>query len=282
MSSFIEKNFPTLARKNKKPKITGKKKGKQETKKKGKGKETAAPEEEQEFVIPKEYKKKPLTLPQVDLLPPALVIDVKNRALKRRFLIAGVTLVVIIVLLFVYQIGRTAIEEQLATSTQQAVDDAKQELTQYKPFLDYSDAVRKRRALASTIVNDNIPYYPIVQSVLRAQPAGGEYSSIQVTAMLKPNPSDEDNKTFSEACGPSDEPFQTENPAPKACVKISGSVKSVAGVNQMRKALKSNPKFARVYVTYTTGTETAPGTTGVETSAVVSFQGSFIVKEGKK
>lgn len=251
-SAWVEKAFPTFANRGKnKPGKGGGKKAK-----------AGAPASK-----PKEVKPR---LPQVDLLPPKLVLQVRRRQLRFAFLVAGMVAVILLTLAYLFQTGRATIETSGLTLAEQSAAAAAADLERYQPVTTYLAAAAERETLVQQIVTSDVPYQATLTSLETGLP-GGKYQTISI----KPNPAAKDDAAaqlaFVDACGPKTDPFSTETAPTAACVNIAGTAPDRAALNGLALALRSNPANENVYL--------VPSSTTSATSGV-SFQGSFTVLVG--
>lgn len=264
-SAALEKAFPTLFKD---------KKGKKG--KKGKTANDANPVEANATVEEARKGYKPTTpkLPQVDLLPPHLLIQVKRRATRFTFFV--IALVMVIVSGMVFALGKLQMEaaRQSIAAAETQVAATQQQLALYGEVQAYVAAVAQRKATVDSIVTNNLPYENILTTLDNALPAGAAYTSVGIQPFVGDASNQETVKTFLTQCGTLTDPFATSFPPVSACINIAGTANSEAEVQELANRLKRNKDLVNVNITPAEIPATAEG------PATTSFLGSFAMRKG--
>lgn len=258
----MEKNFPTFTRKKGKKNSPSKPR---QTKDQNTVKQPNTAGYER-----KDYKPTTPKLPAVNLLPPALLVQVQRRRLRFVFVLAAFVIIAVSGMYNVYQRTATEIEQKQVEATEYATSQQQQKVAEFGATGEYVNAIEARKALASTIAATPINYPQTYATLAAALPPGSSYASIVLTANESKPGDTAANKTFIDTCGQTTDPFNPAAAPVAACIKVTGQTTTVGGVEQLSRALRANPQFQNVFITQSTGT----------TNGTFGFQGSMNIRKG--
>jgi hypothetical protein len=200
-------------------------------------------------------------LPGVNLLSPAAFEAIAVLRLRRRFLVAGIALVALLVGLTVSQQMRVRAAEHDVDAQRTAGRKLSDSVAELKPVQTYVTGVRSQVTTAQETMTKEIYFSDVFAGVAFALPPEAQLGTLSVTLADPAAAEAEGEGAIVSAC-PGPDPFNTLKVV--GCAAIAGTAESRADVGELVVALSKNGLFVEPFITTTT----------LEDSTNVSFSGS--------
>lgn len=188
-------------------------------------------------------------LPSVNLLPQHVVEVLALRALRRRFVIAGIAILVAMALAYGGQfalIAKANHDLADAQSTTTTLNAKMRTLAPVKSF--YAGVDANQKTIQKTMANE-VLYSDVVRRLIAAAPAGVEVSNVSLTSQATSTGAPGAQSGAASAC-PGPDPF---NPGTSVgCINITGTAPNRAAVGRFIEAMFKDDRFANPYVSSTT------------------------------
>lgn len=182
------------------------------------------------------------TLPTVNLLPAHVVEILALRALRRRFIIAGVAILALMAVLYTGQfalIAKANHDLDEAKGQTQALNATMRKLAPIKAF--YAGVDANQKTIQKTMANE-VLYSTVVRRLHAAAPSGVNITNVSLTAQAS------GAATGASAC-PGPDPF---NPGTAvACVNLTGTAPNRVEIGRLIERLFGDEFFANPYVSAT-------------------------------
>lgn len=209
------------------------------------------------------------TLPLVNLLPESAFERMAARRLRRRFVAAGVVLVLLVGGAWAYQHVRVADADKLVAIEAATTSRLISQTERLQPVRVYVDGVAVQQVTVQAAMADDVHLSEVLEGIRAATPVGAELATVAITVTGHPEPVDPAAPPTADpasAC-PGPDPFNTR--VVVGCVTLSGTAASRAEVGEMVVSLGADGLFVEPFISTTTTGETDE----------VSFSGSVGLSE---
>lgn len=196
-------------------------------------------------------KSEPARLPSVNLLSPWVFEAIALRRLRRRFAIAGITLLLLVAGAWVGQHLRIQQAEKALEVEQAETARLTAETDELAPVRDFVTGVERQMRTVKQTMATEIYFSRVFQGLQRDTPVGAEITSLQVTLAPAPLPVAEGQEPIPvvSAC-PGPDPFNTK--VVVGCITISGSAETRKEVGDFVIALGADDLFVEPFISTTT------------------------------
>lgn len=196
-------------------------------------------------------KSEPVRLPSVNLLSPWVFEAIALRRLRRRFLIAGVALLLLVAGAWTGQHLRVLQAEKALEVEQAETARLTAETEELGPVRNFVSGVERQVLTVKQTMATEIYFSRVFQGLQRDTPAGAQINSLQVTLAPPPAPVAEGQAPIPvvSAC-PGPDPFNTL--VVVGCITISGSADSRKDVGDLVIALGADDLFVEPFISTTT------------------------------
>jgi Tfp pilus assembly protein PilN len=209
------------------------------------------------------------TLPAVNLLSPSAVERLATRRLRRRFVLAGAVLVVLVTAAWGAQHLRVAEAEQLLAVEQAETARLTQETQALLPVRAFVTGVEQQLAIVGETMSREIYFSVVLEGLQDAAPSGVQLDSVAVTLAeppveepAAPAPAEGEAAEGTEDTTPVPPPVPQESACPGpdpfntrtvvGCVTLSGSASSRAEVGDLVIRLGEDALFVEPFISTTT------------------------------
>ena len=252
MASFIEKNFPTLART-----------GNNQPQKAGKGRK-GKPGKSREGELPKGYKPSVPALPEVNLLPEQYIFQAKRRNIVFKTVMAAVVIVGASVIGYGVLRTQATLSNTELTAAKNNLAATQGQLAQLQPIQNILDTLEEREAQEGKLLGPKLSYSKVLSATAVSLPASGEYLTVGVEPNFADPTDTATNQTFANTCSPPLNPFETEVVVPvEGCLKYSGTFPD--GATALLTQLNGNLSGKNVLDNVVTKPGDAPASGGTST-----------------
>jgi hypothetical protein len=201
-------------------------------------------------------------LPRVNLLSPASLTWLSVRVLQRRFLAAGVGLIVLIAVVGAVQHLQVAEARRLAAVEQAETSRLRTETQVLAPVRAFMGGVARQQETVETNMAGEITSSEVLEALLGAAPPGLRLEALTLTVATVAEAQADGALTEAVTSCPGPDPFNTR--AVVGCVVLSGTAGSRAEVGEFVIGLGDLELFVEPFISTTTTAD----------AAGVSFAGS--------
>ena len=195
-------------------------------------------------------------VPAVNLLSPWALEAIAVRRLRRRFLAAGVVLLLVLAAGWTVQQLRVDQARQLLAVQQAEAGRLSQETQKLAPVQDFVAAVEQRKVLVSEAMATEIYFSQVMDGLRAASPLGANIESVSVTVAPPVDPAQASGEAgaagIASPC-PGPDPFNTRTVV--GCVTLSGTAASRADVGLLVVRLGDDDLFVEPFISTTTAAD---------------------------
>jgi Tfp pilus assembly protein PilN len=202
------------------------------------------------------------TIPRVNLLPPWVFADIETRRLRRRFVLAGCLLVLLLGAGWGFQHLRVTHARQVLAIEQAETSRLTQRTEELAPVRDFVASVERQKQTVSMAMSNEAYTSRVLGELRDTAPSGTDLESVSVTVTGPPaevttgqSPAPTSSGGTSPCPGP--DPFSTREMV--GCLTLSGTASSRATVGDFVIGLGESDFFVEPFIS----TTTTAGTTRV-------------------